>query len=90
MALELAAVTPFLYLLEARELMCDLLDALRRARHHNYIRIGGVSADLPRGFDRFSAERLDRSLVLSATPNDCHKIGVSRSRRGTGHWRPKR
>jgi NADH-quinone oxidoreductase subunit D len=65
MALELAAMTPFLYLIEARELMCDLLDALCGARvTTNFIRIGGVSADLPEGFERFAVERLDRSLGL--------------------------
>jgi NADH-quinone oxidoreductase subunit D len=65
MALELAAMTPFLYLLEARELMCDLLDALCGARvTTNYVRIGGVSADLPETFASFAAERLDRSLRL--------------------------
>jgi len=91
MALELAAMTPFLYLLEARELMCDLLDALCGARvTTNYIRIGGVSADLPQGFDRFAAERLDRSLVLLG---DADKLltqnPVFRDRvEGTGHLAP--
>ena len=92
MALELAAMTPFLYLLEARELMCDLLDALCGARvTTNYIRIGGVSADLPEGFDRFAAERLDRSLVLLG---DADKLltqnPVFRDRvEGTGHLAPE-
>jgi len=91
MALELAAMTPFLYLLEARELMCDLLDALCGARvTTNYIRIGGVSADLPDGFDRFAGERLDRSLVLLG---DADKLltqnPVFRERvEGTGHLAP--
>jgi len=51
--LELAAMTPFLYLLEARDLIWDLLDALCGSRvTTNYIRIGGISADLPEGFAR--------------------------------------
>ena len=92
MALELAAMTPFLYLLEARELMCDLLDALCGARvTTNYIRIGGVSADLPEGFDRFAVERLDRSLRLLG---DADKLltqnPVFRDRvEGTGHLAPE-
>jgi NADH-quinone oxidoreductase subunit D len=45
--LELAAVTPFLFLLEAREFINDLLDVLCGSRvATNYIRIGGVAADL--------------------------------------------
>jgi NADH-quinone oxidoreductase subunit D len=64
-ALELAAMTPFLYVLEARELMMDLLDALCGARvTTNFVRIGGVMADLPEGFQRFAVDRLDRSMVL--------------------------
>ena len=84
-ALELAALTPFLYLLEARELMCDLLDALCGARvTTNYVRIGGVSADLPEGFDRFAAERLDRSLAPARRRRQAAhaKSGLSRSRGG--------
>src|ERR1019366_8866671 len=58
--LGLAAMTPFLYLLEARELVSDLLDALCGSRvTTNYIRIGGVSADLPEGFTTFCRQKLD-------------------------------
>ncbi len=50
-ALELAAMTPFLYAIEARELIWDLFDAICGARVTcNYVRIGGVRADLPSGF----------------------------------------
>ena len=92
MALELAAFTPFFYLIEARELMCDLLDALCGARvTTNFIRIGGVSADLPDGFDHFAVARLDRSLVLLG---DADKLltqnPVFRERmEGTGHLAPE-
>lgn len=56
----LAAMTPFLYLVEARELVWDLLDALCGSRvTTNYIRIGGVSADLPEGFPVFCRQKLD-------------------------------
>ncbi|MBI3783889.1 MAG: NADH-quinone oxidoreductase subunit D [Deltaproteobacteria bacterium] len=50
-ALELNAFTPFLYALQARELIWDLVNAMCGARvTSNFVRIGGVSADLPAGF----------------------------------------
>jgi NADH-quinone oxidoreductase subunit D len=49
--LELAAMTPFLYGIEARELVWDLIESLCGARvTSNYIRIGGVKHDLPAAF----------------------------------------
>jgi NADH-quinone oxidoreductase subunit D len=64
-AMEMAAFTPMLYLLEGRELMYDLTDALCGARvTANFVRIGGVSADLPEGFANFAIERLDRAIKL--------------------------
>lgn len=64
-ALELGAYTPFLYLLEARELIWDLLDALCGSRvTTNYIRIGGVQADLPQGFPDFCLGKLDGAMKL--------------------------
>ncbi len=63
--LELAAMTPFLFLLEARDLVWDQLDALCGARvTTNFIRIGGVSADLPDDFAPFSIKKLDRAMEL--------------------------
>jgi NADH-quinone oxidoreductase subunit D len=63
--LELAAMTPFLYLLEARDLIWDLLDALCGSRvTTNYIRIGGVNADLPEDFGPFCVEKLDGVMKL--------------------------
>ncbi len=63
--LELAAMTPFLYLLEARELVWDLLDALCGSRvTTNYIRIGGVAADLPQHFAAFCRTKLDGVMKL--------------------------
>ncbi|MGD0075703.1 MAG: NADH-quinone oxidoreductase subunit D [Candidatus Binataceae bacterium] len=68
--LELAAMTPFLYLLEARDLIWDLLDALCGSRvTTNYIRIGGVSADLPEGFGPFCIQKLDDVMKLIADAN---------------------
>jgi len=64
-SLELNAFTPFLYLLQARELVWDLVNALCGARvTSNYIRIGGVSADLPEGFAELTRHNLARTLEL--------------------------
>ncbi|MBF0169520.1 MAG: NADH-quinone oxidoreductase subunit D [Nitrospinae bacterium] len=50
-ALELGAMTAFLYFVEARELLWDLIEEVCGARlTHNYVRIGGLTADLPAGF----------------------------------------
>ena len=49
--LELQAMTPFLYGIEAREMTWDLLEILCGARvTSNYIRIGGVKHDMPASF----------------------------------------
>jgi len=65
-AMELAAYTPFLFLLEARELLLDLNDALCGARvTTNFTRIGGLCADMPEGFKDFAVPRLDRVLKLA-------------------------
>jgi len=51
--LEMQAMTPFIYGLEAREMVWDLCEALCGARlTSNYIRIGGVKHPAPRGFAR--------------------------------------
>jgi len=63
--LELQAMTPFLYGIEARELIWDLLEALCGARvTSNYVRIGGVKHDLPDGFDALCRESLSRIRSL--------------------------
>ncbi len=47
-AMELGAFTPFLYFLKCREWLYELLEVVSGARlTHSYVRIGGVSADLP-------------------------------------------
>jgi NADH-quinone oxidoreductase subunit D len=52
--LELQAMTPFLYGIEARELCWDLQEALCGARvTSNYVRIGGVKHDMPPSFPAF-------------------------------------
>jgi NADH-quinone oxidoreductase subunit D len=57
-ALELGALTAFIYFVEAREIVWDLLEKVCGARlTSNYIRIGGLMCDLPPGF----AEDLENS-----------------------------
>jgi NADH-quinone oxidoreductase subunit D len=51
-AMELGAMTAFLYLMKAREYLYDIVEAVTGARLTvSYGRIGGVKADLPDGFD---------------------------------------
>jgi NADH-quinone oxidoreductase subunit D len=60
MAMDLGAVTPFPYALRERETINDLLEELCGARlTHNYVRIGGVSKDLPEGFRERALKFLD-------------------------------
>lgn len=50
-ALDIGAVTPFLYAFRERERILDLFEMVCGARlTYNYFRIGGVSRDLPEGF----------------------------------------
>lgn len=50
-AMELGGFTPFLYFMETREMLYDLLENLTGARlTANYVRIGGLKNDLPAGF----------------------------------------
>jgi NADH dehydrogenase I D subunit len=64
-ALEINAFTPFLYLLESRELVWDLVDSICGARvTSNYVRIGGVSADLPEGFAEQARVKIATALKL--------------------------
>jgi NADH-quinone oxidoreductase subunit D len=60
-AMELGAFTPFLYLLKAREWLYELLETVSGARlTHSYVRVGGVSKDLPAGFAEQLTACLDR------------------------------
>jgi NADH-quinone oxidoreductase subunit D len=50
-AMELGAFTAFLYFLKCREWLYELLEKVSGARlTHSYVRIGGVSKDLPDGW----------------------------------------
>jgi NADH-quinone oxidoreductase subunit D len=65
--LELAAMTPFLYGIEARELTWDLCEALCGARvTSNYVRIGGVKHDMPAGFPAVARGFIGRIRQLLA------------------------
>jgi NADH-quinone oxidoreductase subunit D len=85
--LELAAMTPFLYGIEARELTWDLLEMLCGARvTSNYIRIGGVKHAMPAGFPERCRENLGRIRGLLEDFDDVvtsNRIFVDRLR-GTG------
>ncbi|MCB0271652.1 MAG: NADH-quinone oxidoreductase subunit D [Bdellovibrionales bacterium] len=51
--MDVGAVTPFVHALREREKINDLLEELCGARlTYNYMRIGGVSFDIPAGFDQ--------------------------------------
>ncbi|MFQ5415565.1 MAG: NADH-quinone oxidoreductase subunit D [Myxococcota bacterium] len=59
--LELAAMTPFLYGIEARELVWDLQEMLCGARvTSNFVRIGGVKHDMPPDFPGICREYVAR------------------------------
>jgi NADH-quinone oxidoreductase subunit D len=56
-ALELGALTAFIYFVEARELLWNLIESACGARlTHNYVRVGGLAADLPEGFAENTAK----------------------------------
>ncbi len=64
-AMELGAFTPFLYLLKSREWMYELLEKVSGARlTHSYVRVGGVSKDLPENFGAELTLLLDRTAEV--------------------------
>jgi NADH-quinone oxidoreductase subunit D len=59
-AMELGAMTAFLYLMKAREYLYDIVEEVTGARLTvSYGRIGGVKSDLPQGIN----EKLQKALV---------------------------
>ena len=63
--LELSAMTPFLYGIEARELTWDLMEILCGARvTANYVRIGGVKHDMPPSFPGVCRENIAKIRAL--------------------------
>jgi NADH-quinone oxidoreductase subunit D len=85
--LELQAMTPFLYGIEARELTWDLLEALCGARvTSNMVRIGGVKHDLPTGFAEQCRDHIARIRALLRDFDDVvtsNRVFVDRLK-GTG------
>ncbi|MBN1568261.1 MAG: NADH-quinone oxidoreductase subunit D [Acidobacteria bacterium] len=70
-AMELGAMTAFLYFMKAREYLYDILDETAGARVTiSYGRIGGVKADLPDGIE----ERLE--LALKKTEKEIHEVDL--------------
>jgi NADH-quinone oxidoreductase subunit D len=60
MAMDMGAVTPFPYALREREAINDFIEELCGARlTYNYHRIGGVSFDMPKGWDTKVLKWLD-------------------------------
>ncbi|TFG96057.1 MAG: NADH-quinone oxidoreductase subunit D, partial [Myxococcales bacterium] len=63
--LELQAMTPFLYGIEARELTWDLMEILCGARvTSNYVRIGGVKHEMPASFPAACRTNIARIRAL--------------------------
>jgi NADH-quinone oxidoreductase subunit D len=82
--LEVAAMTPFLYEIEARELVWDLIEMLCGARVTcNYVRIGGLQRDVPEGFEdqcEQSMDRIDELMVDFDKVISANRIFVDRFR----------
>lgn len=76
-ASELGAVTVGFYMLEAREILMRIIEAVTGARLTvTYVRIGGVKQDLPYGF----AEDVERALrIVRRLLSDCDRL-LSRNR----------
>jgi len=66
-AMELGAMTVFLYFMKAREFLYDLIEMIAGARITvSYVRIGGVKADFPPGFDdklRRALKEIDKIII---------------------------
>ena len=74
---EVGAATVFMYLLEAREFLYDLIEAVTGARLTvTWCRVGGMTHDLPADF----ADRMKSSFVrIDQVLSDCDKL-LSRNR----------
>lgn len=73
-AMEVGGFTPFLWMIKAREWLWELLEELTGARlTHSYVRIGGVSQDLPEHF----IEKLRATLQKSTSViGECESLLV--------------
>jgi NADH-quinone oxidoreductase subunit D len=83
-AMELGALTAFLYLMKAREYLYEIVEQVTGARLTvSYGRIGGVKADLPAGFDanmRSALERTERELLDVDKLLTKNRIWIDRTR----------
>ncbi len=70
--IDLGAISVFFYCFDLRENILDLQEATGGARMHpNYVRIGGLNGDLPKGYiERLDAliEKFPRTLARAARP----------------------
>ncbi|WP_373049195.1 NADH dehydrogenase (quinone) subunit D [Vulgatibacter sp.] len=87
MALELGGFAPFLYAIEARELLWDRVAELTGARlTTSYGRIGGVDRDLPEGWEKKVRDTLEKVQEFRAEMDALlthNRIFLDRTR-GTG------
>jgi len=88
--IDLGALSAFFYCFDMREKILDLQEATGGARMHpNYLRVGGVQADLPSGFmeqldeliDMFPGRMRDLRALLQANPILQDRSGASPARR---------
>ena len=64
-AMELGAFTVFLYMIQAREFLYELVEQVTGARLTvSYVRIGGVKADLPEDFGERTKEAIKKTRKL--------------------------
>ncbi len=60
-ALDIGAMTVFLYCFQQREILCDCIEAASGARMHaNYYRVGGVAEDLPFEMPKYNKQNAKR------------------------------
>ena len=65
MAMEVGGFTPFFLMMEARELIYDLIEELTGARLTvNYARVGGVAEDLTEGFAERSLANIKKAFLF--------------------------
>ena len=63
MAMEVGGFTPFLYMIEGREFLWDIIEELTGARVTvNYARVGGVANDLTSTFKKNCIQALDKAF----------------------------
>jgi len=64
-AMELGAFTAFLYMIQAREYLYELIEEVTGARLTvSYVRVGGIKADLPEGFEGKTREAIQKTRKI--------------------------